>query len=86
LNPEPPAIPVGLPSQLLERRPDIAASERRVAEANEQIGIARAAFFPTVTLAASAGLEGGSILNWLNWPSRFWAVGPSLAQTLFDAG
>ena len=83
---EPPAIPVGLPSQLLERRPDIAASERRAAEANEQIGIARAAFFPTVTLGGSAGLEGTSILNWLNWPSRFWAVGPSFAQTLFDAG
>ena len=86
LDLEPPAIPVGLPSQLLERRPDIAASERRVAEANEQIGIARAAFFPTVTLGGSAGLEGTSILNWLTWPSRFWAVGPSLAQTLFDAG
>jgi NodT family efflux transporter outer membrane factor (OMF) lipoprotein len=86
LHPEPPAIPVGLPSQLLERRPDIAASERRVEEANEQIGIARAAFFPTVTLGASGGFEGSSILNWLNWPSRFWAVGPSLAQTLFDAG
>jgi NodT family efflux transporter outer membrane factor (OMF) lipoprotein len=81
-----PVIPLALPSQLLERRPDIAASERRVEEANEQIGIARAAFFPTVTLGASAGLEGNSILNWLNWPSRFWAVGPSLAQTLFDAG
>jgi len=86
LHPEPPTIPVGLPSQLLERRPDIAASERRVEEANEQIGIARAAFFPTVTLGASAGFEGTSILNWLNWPSRFWAVGPSLAETLFDAG
>jgi NodT family efflux transporter outer membrane factor (OMF) lipoprotein len=82
----PPAIPVGLPSQLLERRPDIAASERRAAEANEQIGIARAAFFPTVTLGGSAGFEGTSILNWLNWPSRFWAIGPSAAQTLFDAG
>jgi NodT family efflux transporter outer membrane factor (OMF) lipoprotein len=82
----PPSIPVGLPSQLLERRPDIAASERRVEEANEQIGITRAAFFPTVTLSASVGLEGTSILNWLNWPSRFWAVGPSLAETLFDAG
>jgi len=81
-----PAFPVGLPSQLLERRPDIAASERRVEEANEQIGIARAAFFPTVMLGASAGLEGSSILNWFNWPSRFWAVGPSLAETLFDAG
>ena len=86
LHPELPAIPVGLPSQLLERRPDIAAAERRVEEANEQIGIARAAFFPTVTLGASAGFEGSSILNWLNWPSRFWAVGPSLAETLFDAG
>jgi len=84
--PQPPAIPVGLPSQLLERRPDIAASERRVQEANEQIGIARAAFFPTVTLNASAGLEGTSILNWFTWPSRFWAVGPSFTQTLFDAG
>jgi NodT family efflux transporter outer membrane factor (OMF) lipoprotein len=86
LNIQPPMIPVGLPSQLLERRPDIAAFERRVAEANEQIGIARAAFFPTVVLGASAGLEGSSITNWLNWPSRFWAVGPSVTQTLFDAG
>lgn len=86
LHTQPPAIPVGLPSQLLERRPDVAAAERRIQEANEQIGIARAAFFPTVTLGASAGFEGQSILNWLNWPSRFWAVGPSLAETLFDAG
>lgn len=86
LHVEPPPIPIVLPSQLLERRPDIAASERRVEEANEQIGIARAAFFPTVTLGASAGFEGTSILNWFNWPSRFWAVGPSLAETLFDAG
>jgi NodT family efflux transporter outer membrane factor (OMF) lipoprotein len=85
-RPEPPPIPVGVPSQLLERRPDVAAAERRVQEANEQIGIARAAFFPTVTLGASVGFEGSSILNWLNWPSRFWAVGPSLVQTLFDAG
>jgi NodT family efflux transporter outer membrane factor (OMF) lipoprotein len=84
--PEPPAIPVGLPSQLLERRPDIAASERRTAEANEQIGIARAAFYPTVTLGGAAGLQGTSILNWLIWPSRFWAIGASAAQTLFDAG
>lgn len=86
LDREPPAIPVGLPSQLLERRPDIAAAERRAAEANEQIGIARAAFFPTVTLGGAAGLEGTSILNWLIWPSRFWAVGPAFAETLFDAG
>ncbi len=86
LHAEPPVIPVGLPSQLLERRPDIAAAERRIQEANEQIGIARAAFFPTVILSATGGFEGTSILNWLNWPSRFWAVGPSLAETLFDAG
>ena len=86
LHAQPPAIPVGLPSQLLERRPDIAAAERRVEEANQQIGIARAAFFPTVTLGGVAGIEGNSILNWLNWPSRFWAIGPTLAQTLFDAG
>lgn len=86
LHLEPPVIPVGFPAQLLERRPDIAAAERRMAAANEQIGIARAAFFPTLVLGASAGFEGTSILNWLNWPSRFWAVGPSMAQTLFDAG
>jgi NodT family efflux transporter outer membrane factor (OMF) lipoprotein len=81
-----PVIPVGLPSQLLERRPDIAAVERRMAEANEQIGIARAAYYPTLTLSASVGLQGSSLLNWLTWPSRLWAVGPSLSQTLFDAG
>jgi NodT family efflux transporter outer membrane factor (OMF) lipoprotein len=86
LRAEPPVIPVGLPSQLLERRPDIAAAERRIEEANEQIGIARAAFFPKVVLSATGGFEGTSILSWLNWPSRFWAVGPSLAETLFDAG
>jgi NodT family efflux transporter outer membrane factor (OMF) lipoprotein len=86
LKVEPPGIPVGVPSQLLERRPDIGGAERRVAEANDQIGIARAAFFPTVILGASAGLEGSSILNWFNWPSRFWAVGPLMAQTIFDGG
>lgn len=86
LSAQPPVIPVGLPTELLERRPDIAAAERRVAEANEQIGIAKAAFFPTVSLSAAAGFEGTSITNWLNWPSRFWAVGPQMAETLFDAG
>jgi NodT family efflux transporter outer membrane factor (OMF) lipoprotein len=86
LDLEPPAIPVGVPSQLLERRPDIAAAERRVAEANERMGIAQAAFYPTVTLGAAVGLAGSSLLNWFTWPSRFWAVGPSMAQTLFDAG
>jgi NodT family efflux transporter outer membrane factor (OMF) lipoprotein len=85
-NLQPPDISAGLPSQLLERRPDIAAGERRVAEANQQIGIARAAYFPTISLSATAGLEGNSITNWFTWPSRFWAVGPSALETLFDAG
>jgi len=82
----PPKIPVGLPSELLERRPDIAAAERRVAAANAQIGVARAAFFPTMLLSASAGFEGSGITSWLSWPSRMWAVGPSLVQTIYDAG
>jgi NodT family efflux transporter outer membrane factor (OMF) lipoprotein len=86
LNLQPPEIPIGVPAQLLERRPDIAAVERRMAEANEQIGIARAAYYPTVTLSAAAGFEGSSILSLLTWPSRLWAVGPTLTQTLFDAG
>jgi NodT family efflux transporter outer membrane factor (OMF) lipoprotein len=86
LNLAPPDISTGLPSQLLERRPDIAAAERRVAEANDQIGIAKAAFFPTIILSATAGLEGDSITDWFTWPSRFWAVGPSMMETLFDAG
>lgn len=85
-NLQPPDISTGLPSQLLERRPDIAAGERRVAEANEQIGIARAAFYPTMMLNASLGLESKSIGDLFSWPSTFWAVGPSFAQTLFDAG
>jgi NodT family efflux transporter outer membrane factor (OMF) lipoprotein len=83
---DPPAIPLGMPSTLLERRPDIADAERQAAAANEQIGIAQAAFFPTLTIAATAGLESSSILNWLTWPSRFWTIGPQLAQILFDAG
>jgi NodT family efflux transporter outer membrane factor (OMF) lipoprotein len=81
-----PVIPVGVPSTLLERRPDIAAAERRMAEANDQIGIARAAFFPTLTIGATGGFEGTTVTNWLNWPSRLWAVGPELSETLFDAG
>ncbi len=82
----PPAIPVGVPSELLERRPDIAAAERRMAEANQKIGIARTAFFPSLLLTATGGFEGGQIVNWLNWPSRFWAIGPGTLQTVFDAG
>jgi NodT family efflux transporter outer membrane factor (OMF) lipoprotein len=86
LNNQPPNTPIGLPSELLQRRPDIAAAERRVAEANQQIGIARAAYFPTVTLGGTAGFAGSQASNWFSWPSGFWAVGPALAQTLFDAG
>jgi NodT family efflux transporter outer membrane factor (OMF) lipoprotein len=81
-----PVIPVGVPSQLLERRPDIAASERQVAAANQQIGIAKAAFYPDLVIAAEGGLQAGSFVNWFTWPSRFWSVGPQLAQTIFDAG
>jgi NodT family efflux transporter outer membrane factor (OMF) lipoprotein len=81
-----PDIPGVMPAALLERRPDIAADERRMASANEQIGIAQAAFYPTLSLSGIAGFQGTSALNWFNWPSRFWAVGPSLSQTLFDAG
>jgi len=86
LKASPPPIPVGVPSELLERRPDIAAAERAVAQANAQIGLARTAFFPAVTLSASAGFQSLSIAKWLEWPSRVWSVGPSLAQTIFDGG
>ena len=86
LDLQPPNIPAGLPSELLERRPDIAAAERRVAEANEQIGIAKAAYFPTVTLNALLGFESNSIRNLGGRQSFLWAVGSSLAQTIFDGG
>ncbi len=81
-----PAVPGMLPSQLLERRPDIASAERSVAAANEQIGIARAAYYPTVSLAAVAGFAGTSAINWFSWPSSFFAVGTTVSQTLFDHG
>jgi NodT family efflux transporter outer membrane factor (OMF) lipoprotein len=81
-----PDIPGVMPAVLLERRPDIAANERRMAAANEQIGIAQAAYYPTLSLSAIAGFQGTSALNWFNWPSRFWAVGPQLSETVFDAG
>jgi NodT family efflux transporter outer membrane factor (OMF) lipoprotein len=79
-------VPPGIPSELLERRPDIAAAERLMAEANAQLGIAYTAYYPNVTLSASAGFESASFLKWLSWPSRFWSIGASAAQTIFDAG
>ena len=86
LSAVPPAIPLGVPSQLLERRPDIAASERGMAAANAQIGIAVAAYYPNLTISGEAGFESSAIKNLLAWPSRFWSVGPSLSETIFDAG
>jgi len=86
LEAQPPAIPFGLPSQLLERRPDVAAAERRTAEANAEIGVAKAAFYPSLTLNGSVGLEASSIAKWFTWPARFFSLGPTLSQTLFDKG
>jgi NodT family efflux transporter outer membrane factor (OMF) lipoprotein len=83
---QPPVVPVGLPSELLERRPDIAAAERRMAEANERIGIAKAAYYPSLNLGALAGFEGNSLASWIGWPSLFWAVGLTMTETVFDGG
>jgi NodT family efflux transporter outer membrane factor (OMF) lipoprotein len=82
----PPPIPVGVPSELLERRPDVAAAERAMAGANAAIGVADAAYYPTLTLSAEGGFASSSLGNWLSWPSRFWSIGPSVSETLYDAG
>ena len=82
----PPVSSIGIPSTLLERRPDVAAAERQVAAANEQIGIAKAAFYPSLNFSAGAGLETTVIGDLFTWPSRFWSVGPQLAETLFEGG
>jgi NodT family efflux transporter outer membrane factor (OMF) lipoprotein len=81
-----PSIPLQLPSQLLERRPDIAAAERSVMAANANIGIAKAAYYPDLTLSMSGGYSSSTFANWISLPNRFWSVGPQLAMTLFDGG
>jgi NodT family efflux transporter outer membrane factor (OMF) lipoprotein len=86
LTATPPPIPVGIPSELLERRPDIASAERRVAAANAQIGVARAAYFPAITLSGALGFQSASLGQLISTPARFWSLGAALAQTLFDAG
>ena len=83
---EPPPIPVSVPSQLLERRPDVAAAERQMAAANAQIGVAMAAFYPTVTLSASGGFQTLDLAKWLDWPSRFWEIGTAISETIFEGG
>jgi NodT family efflux transporter outer membrane factor (OMF) lipoprotein len=86
LDAAPPAVPIGVPSQLLERRPDIAASERTMAEANAEIGVAQAAYYPTLTLSAGGGLESSTLKHLFDWPSRYWSVGPSVSETIYDGG
>jgi NodT family efflux transporter outer membrane factor (OMF) lipoprotein len=86
LTQTPPPVPVAVPSELLERRPDIAAAERRIAAANAQIGVAVAAFYPTVTLSGLGGYQASHRADWLTWPSRFWALGAAISETVFDAG
>jgi outer membrane protein TolC len=81
-----PATPVGVPSELLERRPDIATAERNVAAANAQIGVAQAAFYPALTLSATGGYGSAELARLVSTPNQFWSLGAALAQTLFDAG
>jgi NodT family efflux transporter outer membrane factor (OMF) lipoprotein len=84
--PDLPAVPPSLPSALLERRPDIAAAERRVISANAAIGVAKAAYYPDLTLSASGGYRSGSLSDWISMPTRFWSIGPAFAVNLFDGG
>lgn len=82
----PPPVPIAFPSALLERRPDIAASERQMAALNEQVGIAEAAYYPSLSLSAGAGLASASFVSLFTWASHFWSAGGSLSETIFDAG
>jgi NodT family efflux transporter outer membrane factor (OMF) lipoprotein len=86
LTTAPPPIPIGVPSQLLERRPDIAAAERNMAVANAEIGIAKTAYFPTLSLTSSSGFQSTMLSQLFEWPSRFWAIGGTLAETIFEGG
>lgn len=83
---QPPAVPLALASELLERRPDVAANERRMAAANAQIGVQVAAYYPTISLTASGGFESSKLADLFNWPSRFWSLGASAVETLFNGG
>jgi multidrug efflux system outer membrane protein len=85
-NPEPPVIPAGLPAELLERRPDVAQAERQLASANARIGVAKAAFFPVVTLTASGGYLSGEVESLFKWDSRVWSIGPSVSLPIFAGG
>jgi hydrophobe/amphiphile efflux-1 (HAE1) family protein/NodT family efflux transporter outer membrane factor (OMF) lipoprotein len=85
-NPQPPEIPAGLPSDLLERRPDVAEAERQLASANAKIGVAKAAFFPVLTLTGSAGYLSGDLSSLFTWDSRTWSIGPSLSLPIFTGG
>ncbi|HEV2274324.1 MAG TPA: efflux transporter outer membrane subunit [Acidobacteriaceae bacterium] len=86
LTTAPPSIPIGLPSELLERRPDVAAAERLMAADNARLGIAYTAFYPTLTLSVAGGMQSSPFTRLLDWPSRFWSIGPSISQPLFQAG
>jgi multidrug efflux system outer membrane protein len=85
-NPQPPEIPAGLPADLLERRPDVAQAERQLASANAKIGVAKAAFFPVLSLTGSGGYLSGDVSTLFNWNSRTWSIGPSLSLPIFAGG